>query len=209
MSDPKVLIDLRQVIFDSNLIAAETVTIFADETISTITDCDHATEALGGSLTQGAGSTGTGLTVIAGRLEHPRNVVLTQTVSGATGGYARVIGMGMKGELVSELFTLGAVTATLTGNVPFLTVTRVNVWGVTGTLAGGDMLKIGVGAKLGLPMGSDCELVDVVKERTAGTTGIIITPANINRTYGTYAPTTTLSAAALEIWYVTKRTLTY
>jgi hypothetical protein len=208
MGEPKVAYDLRRVDFDAEIVLAELVLIAAAQDLDDSTGYAGATEALGASWTTGAGGP-SGLTALAARIEHPRNVVLTHTVSGCTGGYARVIGMGMKGELVSELFTLGAVTATLTGNVPFLTVDRVNIWGVTGTLAAGDHLQIGCGAKLGLPMGSDCVLHDVVKERF-NNVDVAVTPANINRTYGTYIPTSTLDGSkALIIWYVVKRVLTY
>jgi len=206
MGDPKYIYDLRQVVYDAQIVLAELVLIAAAQDLDDTTGYAGATEAAGGAWTTGAGGP-TGLTALAARIEHPRNVVLTQTVGGATGGYARVCGIGMNGKMVSELFTLGAVTATLTGNVPFLTVDRIAIWGVTGTLTEADHLQAGCGAKIGLPMPEGSVLVDVVKERF-NAVDVAVTPANINRTYGTYIPTSTLDGAkVLELWYSIKTPL--
>jgi len=209
MSDPKVFYDLRQVVYDTGIVVAEANDILAAEDIDDMTNYAEAAEADGAVLkNDGTGGT-TGLTAVAARIEHPRNVVITLVIDGLTAGNVRVCGIGMNGIPTNELFSLVAGTLTYTGNVPFLRVDEVHVWGVTGTLSTTDTMSIGVGAKIGLPMGSDCQLFDVVKERF-NLADIAITPANINRTYGTYTPTSTLDGAkALEIWYVTKRTLTY
>jgi hypothetical protein len=207
MGEPKVLYYLRHEVYDSQILAAEAVgVVAAAQDLDDTTGYAGATEALGASWTTGAGGP-SGLTAVAARLEHPRNVLLVQVVDGLTAGNARVLGIGMDGRKVDELFTLKAASGTLTGNVPFLRVDRVNIWGVTGTLTGNDHLAIGTGAKIGLPMGSDCVLVDVVKERF-NNVDIAVTPANIDRTYGTYVPTSTLDGAKiLELWYTYKRVL--
>lgn len=209
MSDPKVFYDLRQVVYDAGIVVAEKDDILAAEDIDDMTGYASSTEAAGAVLkNDGTGGT-TGLTAVAARIEHPRNVVITLVLDGLTGGYVRVIGIGMNGVSTNELFTLAAGTTTYTGNVPFLRVDEVHVWGVTGTLSTTDTMAIGVGAKIGLPMGSDCVLHDVVKERF-NAADIAVTPANINRTYGTYTPTSTLDGTkVLELWYVTKRTITW
>ena len=209
MSEPKVSYDLRQVVYDTGIVVAEADDLLAAEDIDDMTGYAGATEAAGAVLTNAGGGGTTGLTAVAARLEHPRNVVLTQVVDGITGGNARVIGIGMDGLPTSELFALRASSGTVTGNVPFLRVDEVHIWGVTGTLSTTDTLSIGAGAKIGLPMGSDCVLHDVVKERF-NLADIAITPGNIDRTYGTYTPASTLDGAkVLEIWYVVKRTLTW
>jgi len=209
MSEPKVIYDLRQVIYDAGIIAAETDQLMAAEDIDDMTGYAGATEAAGAVLTNASGGGTTGLVAVAARLEHPRSIVLTQVVSGCTGGNVRIIGIGMNGVPTNELLALLSTSGTVTGNVPFLRVDEVHIWGVTGTLDTSDTLAIGTGAKIGLPMGSDCVLHDVVKERF-DSADIAVTPANINRTYGTYTPTSTLDGSKfLEIWYVTKRTLTY
>ena len=209
MSDPKVFYDLRQVVYDTGIVVAEANDILAAEDIDDMTGYASTTEASGAVLkNDGTGGT-TGLTAVAARIEHPRNVVITLVISGLTAGNVRVCGIGMNGTPTNELFSLVAGTTTYTGNVPFLRVDEVHVWGVTGTLDTSDTMSIGVGAKIGLPMGSDCQLFDVVKERF-DLADIAVTPANINRTYGTYTPTSTLDGSkVLELWYVTKRTLTY
>ncbi len=209
MSEPKVIYDLRQVVYDSGIIAAETDQLMAAEDIDDMTGYASTTEASGAVLTNAGGGGTTGLVAVAARLEHPRNIVLTQVVDGCTGGNVRVIGIGINGTPTSELLSLLSASGTVTGNVPFLRVDEVHVWGVTGKLSTTDTLAIGTGAKIGLPMGSDCVLHDVVKERFNGA-DIAVTTANINRTYGTYTPTSTLDGSkVLELWYVTKRTLTY
>lgn len=209
MSEPKVIYDLRQVVYDAGILLAETDNLMAAEDIDDMTGYAGATEALGAVLTNAGGGGTTGLVAVAARIEHPRNIVLTQVVDGCTGGNVRVIGIGMNGVPTSEVLALLATSGTVTGNVPFLRVDEVHVWGVTGTLSTTDTLAIGLGAKIGLPMGSDCTLFDVVKERF-NAVDVAVTPGNINRTYGTYTPASTLDGAkALEIWYTTKRVLNF
>lgn len=209
MSEPKVQYTLRQVIYDAQIAVAETDNLMAAEDIDDMTNYAEADEADGAVLTNAGGGGTTGLVAVAGRIEHPRNIVLTQVVDGCTGGNVRVIGIGMDGQPTNELLSLLSASGTVTGNVPFLRVDEVHVWGVTGTLSTTDTLAIGMGAKIGLPRGSDETLYDVVKERF-NSADIAVTTANINRTYGTYTPTSTLDGAkVLEVWYVTKRVLTY
>jgi len=209
MSEPKVIYDLRQVVYDAGILLAETDNIMAAEDIDDMTGYASTTEASGAVLTNAGGGGTTGLVAIAARIEHPRSIVLTQVVSGCTGGNVRICGIGMNGTPTSEVLALLTTSGTVTGNVPFLRVDEVHVWGVTGTLDTSDTLAIGLGAKIGLPMGSDCVLHDVVKERF-DSADILVAVAGINRTYGTYTPTSTLDGSkVLEIWYVTKRTLTY
>lgn len=204
MSEPKVKYTLRQVVYDTGITAAAAVDLLAAEGIDDMTGYAGATEAAGAVLTNASGGGTTGLVAVATRLEHPRNIRLTQVVDGCTGGYVRLIGIGMDGTPTSELFTLLATSGSQDGNVPFLRVDEVHVWGVTGTLSATDTLAITNGPKIGLPLGSDEELFDVVKERF-NAVDIAVTTANISRTYGTYQPTSTLNGSnALEIWYTTK-----
>ena len=72
-----------------------------------------------------------------------------------------------------------------------------------------DTLAISNGPKIGLPLGTDEELFDVVKERF-NLVDIAVTTANTSRTYGTYEPASTLDGKkALEIWYTTKTIQNY
>ena len=209
MSEPKVQYTLRQVIYDAQIAKAETDNLMAAEDIDDMTGYASTTEASDTVLTNAGGGGTTGLVAVAGRIEHPRSIVLTQVVDGCTGGNVRIIGIGMDGQPTNELLSLLSASGTVTGNVPFLRVDEVHVWGVTGTLSTTDTLAIGMGAKIGLPRGSDETLYDVVKERF-NSADIAVTTANIDRTYGTYTPTSTLDGAkVLEVWYVTKRVLTY
>lgn len=204
MSEPKVKYTLRQVVYDTGITAAAAVDLLAAEDIDDMTGYAATTEAAGAVLTNaGAGGT-TGLVAVATRLEHPRNIRLTQVVDGCTGGNVRIIGIGMNGLPTSEVIALRASSGSTDGNVPFLRVDEVHVWGVTGTLSTTDTLAITNGPKIGLPLGSDEELFDVVKERF-NAVDIAVTTANISRTYGTYQPASTLDGLkALEIWYTTK-----
>jgi hypothetical protein len=203
MSEPKVVYDLRRIDLDAQALAAEAVTILAAEDIDDMTNYAHADEDGGAVLTNAAGGGTTGLTAIAARIEHPRNVVLTFVIDGATAGNVRVV--GMNGLPTSELFTLPAASGARTGNVPFLRVDEVHVWGVTGTLTANDHMSIGVGTKLGFPMPTDAILFDVVKERH-NQVDVAVTPGNINRTYGTYIPTNAPAGDhVIEIWYTIKQ----
>lgn len=201
MGDPKTILELKHVVYDSQIVAAETVLIAAAQDFDDMTGYSAATEPTGaGNVT---------LTAVAARIEHPRNVVLTVAGGNLTAGYAAVYGMGMNGKAKRELFTFTGGTGTLTGNVPFLTVDKVTVWGCTGSLGASDHLSIGNGAKIGLPLAENAELVDVVKERF-NQVDVAVTPANINRTYGTYTPTSTLDGSkVLELWYTVKTLLNW
>jgi len=88
MGDPKYIYDLRQVVYDAGIVAAETVLIAADQDIDDSTGYANTTEATGACWTTGAGGP-SGLAAVAARIEHPRNIVVTHTVSGCTGGYAK------------------------------------------------------------------------------------------------------------------------
>jgi hypothetical protein len=197
MSGPKVIRSLRRVEYDSQIAAAETNDILAQVDIHAVSGYDGTTET---------DNTFT-LTAIAARIEHPRNVVVTMEAVNLTGGYVKVYGMGMQGFPVNELFTLTG-SATLTGNVPFLTVDRVSVWGCTGSPGETDHISIGIGAKIGVPLSSHEKLVDVVKERFDHVD--IAVTGTVNRQYGTYIPASTLDAAkVLELWYTTDLTITW
>lgn len=200
MGEPKKILDLRQVVFDAGIVLAEAVLIAAAQDFDDCTGYDSTTEPTGaGNVT---------LTAVAARIEHPRNVVVTVSATNLTAGTCVVYGTGMNGILTSETFTLTG-TGTYTGNVPFLTVDRVVVYGCTGSLGASDELSIGNGAKIGLPMPENARLVDVIKERF-NAVDIAVTPANINRTYGTYTPASTLDGSkVLEIWYTVETLLNW
>ena len=199
-NNPKEIIQLRQVIYDSGIVAAEADDIAASQDLDDVTGYASATET-DNTLT---------LAAIAARIEHPRNVVITVTAGGGLTGGAKfaVYGTGLQGVKVREEFTYVTSAAAITGNVPFLTVDRVSVWGCKGTLTTNDVVTVGVGAKIGLPRGLDEEVVDIIKERF---NGVDIAPSGtLNRQYGTYTPASTLDGLkALELWYTTKKVLTW
>lgn len=209
MSEPKVKYTLRQVVYDAGITAAAAADLLAAEDIDDMTGYAGATEADGAVLTNAGGGGTTGLVAVATRLEHPRNIRLTQVVDGCTGGNVRLIGIGMNGLPTSEVIALRSSSGSTDGNVPFLRVDEVHVWGVTGTLSTTDTLAITNGPKIGLPLGTDEELFDVVKERF-NADDILVAVAGIDRTYGTYDPTSTLDGSkVLEIWYTTKTIQNY
>ena len=198
-NNPKEILQLRQVVYDSGIVAAETDDVAASQDIDDVTGYAGTTET-DNTIT---------LAAIAARQEHPRNVVVTITAGGGLTGGAKVAvyGMGIQGVKVREEFTYVTSAAAITGNVPFVTVDRVSIWGCTGTLTTNDKIKVGAGAKIGLPMGLDEQLVDVVKERFNAAE--IAVTGTVNRTYGTYTPASTLDGSkALEIWYTTKKVIT-
>ncbi len=177
-------------------VAAETITIVADTDINTFTGYNGATESAGAALTMAA---------IATRQECGRNVVMTITDANSTvtGGYVKVYGMGIGGNSTSETLTIpGTGTATVTGSVPFVYISNATIWGVTGTAGSGDKIKIGQGAKLGLPMPDEAKLVAVVKERT-GNANVEIKQSSVDYTNKTYTPGGTLNESNnVEIDYV-------
>lgn len=189
MNEPKILRDLRQVIYDVPDLA-ELDNIAAEQDIDDVTGYAGATET-DNTLT---------LQAIAARIEHPRNIVITVTAANLTAGTMTAYGTGMNGRKTSEVFTLTG-SGTYTGNVPFVTIDKISVYGVTGTLDTNDVVSVGLGAKIGLPMPDGAKLVDVIKERFNGAE-IAPSGGTINRTYGTYTPASTLdSAKNLELWY--------
>jgi len=199
-NNPKEIIQLRQVIYDSGIVAAEADDIAASQDLDDVTGYASATET-DNTLT---------LAAIAARIEHPRNVVITVTAGGGLTGGAKfaVYGTGLQGVKVREEFTYVTSAAAITGNVPFLTVDRVSVWGCKGTLTTNDVVTVGVGAKIGLPRGLDEEVVDIIKERFNGAD--IAPSGTLDRQYGTYTPASTLDGLkALELWYTTKKVLTW
>lgn len=198
-NNPKEILQVRQVVFDTGIVVAEADDIAASQDIDDVTGYAGTTET-DNTLT---------LAAIAARIEHPRNVVITVTAGGGlTAAKFAVYGMGLQGVPVREEFTYVTSAAAITGNVPFLTVDRISVWGVTGTITTDDVVTVGVGAKIGLPRGLDEEVVAIIKERF---NLVEIAPSGtLNRQYGTYIPASTLDGAkALELWYTTKRVVTY
>ena len=199
-NNPKEILSLKHVTYDAGIVVAEDNDIAASQRIDTITGVAGSTET-DNTIT---------LAVIATRIEHPRNAVVTITAGGGLTGGAKVTlyGMGLQGVRVSEVFTYVTSAAAITGNVPFLTIDRASIYGATGTLAAGDVVKIGVGAKIGLPRGVDEEVVEVVKERFDSAE--IAVTGTLNRQYGTYIPTSTLDGSKfLELWYTTKKVITW
>jgi len=163
----------------TNGAAADTTTIYADTDIDDTTNYAGATEAAGGELT---------LAAIATRNNVARNVVATVTDADAsiTGGYAAVYGYDANGIPQREEFEFAGGTETVTGDIAFLTVDKITIWGFAGTVANtDDNIKFGGGVKLGLPMGGNCVLLDVLKESAAGSLQVV-NHAGVDRTNGTY-----------------------
>jgi hypothetical protein len=183
----------------TNGAAADTTTIYADTDIDDTTGYNGAAEAAGGDLS---------LAAIATRQNVARNVVATVTDanSSITGGYAAVYGYDANGIYQRELFTFTGGTQTVTGNIPFNTVDKITIWGFSGTVDNtDDNIKFGGGLKIGLPMGANCVLIDVIKESAGGSLQVV-NHAGVDRTYGTYTCTSALNGTnEQEITYIFKR----
>ncbi len=181
--------------------AADTTTIYADTDIDDTSGHLGATEADGGSLI---------LAAIATRQNAARNVVATVTDAdnSITGGYAAVYGYDANGVYQREEFEFSGGTETVTGSIPFTTVDKITIWGFTGSVTDADdNIKFGGGTKLGLPMGANCTLIDVIKESAAGSLQVV-NHAGVNRTYGTYICTSAPNGTDdIEITYIYKRRL--
>jgi hypothetical protein len=198
MNDPKTIFQLRWQDYGVP-IAAGTTEVKADDDVDAITGYAGATETDNTCTLQ----------AIAARMESPRNLVVTWTAGGGmTGGKCAAYGIGVTGRPIREEFTNTSGTQTNTGSKAFVTVDRISIWGVTGTITGDDLIKVGVGSKVGLIMGDDEELVDIVKERSNFVDLLVVTTeARIDRANRTCIPTTL--GADLEIWYTTKKTITW
>lgn len=195
MIEPKVFRDLRICNYGTPA-AAEDDNVAASQRVDQVTGYAGTTET-DNTIT---------LAAIAARLEAPRNVVVTITAGGGlTAAKVAVYGMGIQGIPVREEFTYVTSAAAITGNVPFVTVDRISIWGVEGTIAAGDVIKVGIGAKLGMPMGTDCEIESVVRE-WSNNVDLAVSASSFNKTYGTYAATLNTPC---ELWYVVKRTVRY
>jgi hypothetical protein len=199
MNDPKTIFQLRWQDYGVP-IAAGTTEVVADDDVDATTGYAGATET---------DNTIAAIQAIAARMESPRNLVVTWTAGGGmTGGKCAAYGIGVTGRPIREEFVNTQGTQTNTGSKAFVTVDRVSIWGVTGVIDGNDLIKIGVGTKVGLIMGDDEELVDIVKERSNFVDLLVVTTAaRIDRANRTFIPTTL--AADLEIWYTTKKTITW
>ena len=199
-NNPKEMISLRQVVYDTGIVVAEADDVAASQDLDDVTGYAGTTET-DNTLT---------LAAIAARIEHPRNLVVTITAGGGLTGGAilTAYGMGCQGVPVKEVFTYAVSGAAITGNVPFVTVDRISVYGCTGTLDTNDVVTVGVGAKIGLPLGLDEQVISIVKERF--NLAEIAPTGTLNRTYGTYIPASTLDGAkALELWYTVKKLITW
>lgn len=192
MNDPREIFELKWVRFD-------TPTLAETDDVAAAQDFDDVTGYAGTVETDNTLT----LASIATRLEWPRNVVLTVTGGNLTAGIVTVYGTGMTGRKTKEVFTLTG-NGTYTGNVPFVTIDKASVYGCTGSLGASDHVSIGVGAKIGLPMGDGSVLQNIIKERFNGAE--IAVSGTIDRTYGTYIPASTLDGAKeLEIWYTVRQ----
>jgi len=183
----------------TNGAAADTTSIYADTDINDTSGHLGATEAAGGALS---------LAAIATRQNVARNVVATVTDAdnSITGGFAAVYGYDANGIPAREEFEFSGGTETVTGNIPFTTVDKIVIWGFTGSVTDtDDNIKFGGGVKLGLPMGANCVLLDVIKESAAGNLQVV-NHAGIDRTNGTYTCTSALNGTnEQEITYIFKR----
>jgi len=186
----------------ADAILAELVTIVADLDIDDVAGYDGATEDAGGART---------LAAIAARLEVPRNVVITITDADVsiTAGYVTVRGLNASGFPCGETFTVKGGTETITGNEAYSMITSVVCWGFAGVTNADDNIKVGVGNKIGLPMGRDCKLVDVFAEKHDAA-NVVVTPGGVNRTYGTYTTANTPNADHdMEFFYTFKAMLNW
>lgn len=137
-----------------------------------------------------AGATTVVSTSITGP-DYPRNIVLTyQTATTATALSVTVAGVDARGGSTSEAIAVaaaGAGTQTLTGNVPWASITSFT-WSVTRSES--VTFSVGLGEKLGLPL-VPVAAGDVffVAENNAA-----ITAYTVNTTYGTVLPTADIVA---------------
>lgn len=140
-------------------------------------------------------------------------VTFTDANSSVTAGTVTVVGLGARGQALSEVFSLASAgTTTFTTADAYATVTSITVASLAGA-AGADHIKVGVSAALGLaaPPGAYGFAVhkETISTQAADTeTGVItVTSANetvgtVDATAGTIIPSTAPNGArTYDVWY--------
>ncbi len=148
-------------------------------------------------------------TVITTGIQSPdcyRNVTITGTVAAATSNVV-IYGTSWNGLYQTETIA-GNGAATVAGNKPFMTVTKIVIYGVQNP--GGATYSVGIGQKLGLyrPIQEAADVVCIDHKTsgasawTAETGGSLPSGALVNATYGTVQPEGTIGAnKAYKIYY--------
>jgi hypothetical protein len=135
---------------------------------------------------------------------------VTDADASITAGHISVSGLNASGYPIREQFniTSGAGTVTFIGNEAYSEISAVICWGFVGCTNVDDNIKVGVGNKIGLPMGKDCVLLDVFAAHHGGAKEAVLL-SGIDRTYGTYTGTSAAGAGdhEMEFWYTFKRIL--
>ncbi len=148
-------------------------------------------------------------TVITTGIESPdwyRNVTITGSAAAATSKVV-IHGTSWDGLYQTETIT-GNGAATVPGNKPFMTVTKIAIYGVQNP--GGATYSVGIGQKLGLyrPIALDTDVV-CIDHKTSGASawtaeqnGSLPSGASVNVAYGTVQPEATIGAnKAYKIYY--------
>lgn len=126
----------------------------------------------------------------------PRNIILTVSAATVVGGTVTVYGIDQNGVHRSEVFTMnGALT--YNGSIAWSKVLQVTVADLDS--AGTETLALGLGDKLGLPVGPHGKLVEVFLACAAGAAEAVGT---VSKDYATIDPTTaTDNSADFDFWY--------
>lgn len=121
--------------------------------------------------------------------DYPRNVVLTlSSTAQRTAGNITLTGVDARGTATTELLAMTAITVsqTLTGNVPWASITSVAIPTQTRAFT----ISVGLGEKFGLPL-LPVASGDVFKVTK---TNVHTTAYTVNTTYGTVGMTADVSA---------------
>lgn len=130
--------------------------------------------------------------------DYPRNITINTTDAAGDNlaGTVTVVGTNVRGETISEVFTIVAGTDAYVGNKAFATVVSGS-WSLS-TAAASDVMDIGVGSKLGLSKPA----LSIVKETFNGADRAVGT---LNTTNNTYTSGATLDGTkAVEVIYRVK-----
>lgn len=177
------------------------------ETAATITALSMAayvryTDAVASELTSIVADVllANGALTIAGQPKVPckLNVRITDANGSISAGTVTIVGVGARGQALSEQVTLTGGTATKVTSAAFATVTSATVAGLAGNAAG-DNLSIGQSAALGLPCPATATAVTVFKVIVDGNTDAVGT---VDATAGTMIPTTAPNGMRqYSIWF--------
>jgi len=175
-------------------------------TVATVTDARQArfTAPIAADLTtiKAAADVANGTITIAAQPDYPRKlqVRIVDANSSISAGSLVLVGVGARGQAVTQTIALAGGTRTVTTDDAYATLTSGTVSGLTGA-ASGDTLGIGPATALGLP-GLKTPVPTTFAVHKANVDNANETVGTVDATAGTIAPTTAANGThSYEFWF--------